>query len=249
MVGNRMRAASARASSRSRWIMRGKTPPATPPVECLSRARCRSALETPAHGFGRNANRSDRIEQLAMRDAEMLAPPLHLPALGEIDRKSGTRRSRPRMPAPFREWAGRPHDSVPADPGVTDGVAARRVPGLLVAATASELWFISRTVMPSSCVPLAVLHHACARILVEANQTASLQDRAGGRLRALRENADLPCRKSSIRAATQKPCGAWRKRKFRVFGNYADRLERSRANAPPAGRLVVRKTSFRVPRP
>ena len=49
-----------------------------------------SALEKPAHGFGGNANRSDGIEQLAMRDAEMLAPPLHLPALGEIDRKGGT---------------------------------------------------------------------------------------------------------------------------------------------------------------
>jgi len=70
--------------------MRGMALPAMPSSGMSVEGTCRSALETPPHSFGGNANRSDGIEQLAMRDAEMLAPPLHLPALGEIDRKGGT---------------------------------------------------------------------------------------------------------------------------------------------------------------
>jgi hypothetical protein len=46
-----------------------------------------SALQAPPDRLGRDADRRDRVEELAMRDAEMLAPPAHLPVLGEIDRE------------------------------------------------------------------------------------------------------------------------------------------------------------------
>ena len=59
-----------------------------------------SAPEALTHGFGQDADGGDRFEEFAMRHAEMLAPPAHLPALGDIDRQ-GRFRARTRMPAAF----------------------------------------------------------------------------------------------------------------------------------------------------
>jgi hypothetical protein len=75
------------------------------------RASVCSAPEIPSDRFGRDADRGDRFEKLAMRDAEMLAPPAHLPVLGEIDRELGRRSARPRVTAALAlGLRGRPHE-------------------------------------------------------------------------------------------------------------------------------------------
>jgi hypothetical protein len=55
-----------------------------------------SASEPTPHGLGRRADFADRLEELAMRDAEMIAPPAHLPLLGDIDRERRARCARKR---------------------------------------------------------------------------------------------------------------------------------------------------------
>jgi hypothetical protein len=47
--------------------------------------RRRSALKPSPHRFGREADRGDRVEQFAVSDAEVIAPPAHLPVLRNVD--------------------------------------------------------------------------------------------------------------------------------------------------------------------
>jgi hypothetical protein len=147
-----------------------------------------SVLEMTAHRLGGHADHGDRIEQLAMRDAEMFAPPLYLPTFGEIDRELRALRRRPCMPTSLDGPTRRSHDAVPARPNSGRERLAVRSGGLVPAAMLLG-WIVSRilrTVMPyvlASARGLA--SRLCANPLFKANQTASPTDRAGtGRIRA-----------------------------------------------------------------
>jgi hypothetical protein len=109
-----------------------------------------SVLEMTAHRFGGDADRCDRIEQLAMRDAKMLAPPLYLPAFGEIDRELGALRGWPCVAAPLDGSTRQFHDGVPARPNSPRERESGCLRGLVPAATPHG-WIVSgllRTVIP-----------------------------------------------------------------------------------------------------
>ena len=74
-----------------------------------------------AHGNGGQADHGNRLEQHAMRHAEMLAPPADLPGFGEIDRERRESGRRSCVPASFGGDCGPFHCMLPClagpDPG------------------------------------------------------------------------------------------------------------------------------------